>query len=45
MVFDNLLNFNKKMVIKKNYIFNFMKFKFFNLKLKFILIKYNNIYI
>nr|QVO51002.1 DNA-directed RNA polymerase subunit beta [Ulva compressa] len=44
-VFDNLSNSNKKMVIKKNYIFNFMKFKFFNLKLKFILTKYNNIYI
>nr|YP_010020682.1 DNA-directed RNA polymerase subunit beta [Ulva rigida]QOK35601.1 DNA-directed RNA polymerase subunit beta [Ulva rigida] len=40
-----LLNSNKNAVIKKNYRFNFIKLKFFNFKLKFILTKYNNIYI
>lgn len=45
ILFSNLSNCNKKNVIKKNYIFNFMKLKLFNFKLKFILTKYNNIYI
>lgn len=45
ILFSYLLNSNKKRLIKKNYIFNFIKFKFFNFKVKFILTKYNNIYI
>nr|YP_010530066.1 RNA polymerase b''-subunit [Ulva tepida]UXW92164.1 RNA polymerase b''-subunit [Ulva tepida] len=39
-LFSYLLNSNKN-----NYILNFIKLKFLNFKLKFILTKYNNIYI
>ena len=44
-LFSYLLKSNKKKVRTKNYVFNFIKFKFFNFKLKFILTNYNNIYI
>lgn len=40
-----LLDSNKEIPIQKNDIFNFIKLKFFYFKLKFILTKYNNIYI
>nr|AKC35206.1 DNA-directed RNA polymberase subunit beta [Ulva sp. UNA00071828] len=40
ILFSYLSNSNKN-----NYIFNFIKIKFLNFKLKFILTKYNNIYI
>ena len=42
-----LFNFNKnkKIEIKQNNLFNFFKLKYFNLKLKYFLTQYNNIYV
>lgn len=40
IIFPPISKFNKN-----NYILNFIKFKFLNFKLKFLLTKYNNIYI